>query len=370
MEWFEREKLMRAMRCVRQQALPEPLPRWDPNAAEIYFEEYMLHGTPYTLPMVGLKTSPCSWLLSGGGCTMCGYHLAGAWRRPVSSRNLLNQVHHALQTLHPVSRFPLVHIGSAGSLLDSAEVPDDICFQLFRALQNEGVKAVITESRPEYLREAKLRAIREVFKGEIMVGIGLETASEDWRALCINKGLSTDTYIEAVEGLQQLGISFANHVFLGKPFLTPREDIEDAVAAIRFSFEVGSEFAILMVSHLHPNTLTYWLYERHLYELPKLWAPLQVLSMLEPATRSRVVIKGVDKMSPEPIAFASNCSRCTDEVCRLIEMWNQTRDYAFVEAALNSCDCREAWLRELNRTGEGDRWRRTLYETVISELLA
>jgi len=301
-EWFDPNKMIQAMKLVRQQDVSVSLPSWEPNTADIYYEEYMLNGTSYMLPMVVLKTKPCNWLQAGGGCTTCGYHLAGAWHRHVTKQNLLNQGRNAIKSLRSLGRFPLIHILSSGSFMDHAEVPDDICLKIFHMLQDEGISAVTTESRPIYLRnKEKLKAIREIFEGKITIGIGLETVRDDWRALCMNKDCKTSTYLEAIDCLREVGISYSNHVLLGMPFLTPKEAIEDAIATIRFSFHVGAEQAILMVVNLQQNTLTHWLWKRGLYQLPKLWAPLEVLTMLEPHERPRVVIKGIDKMIPEPL---------------------------------------------------------------------
>ncbi len=201
-----------------------------------------------------------------------------------------------------------------------------------------------------------------------MVGIGLETARDDWRALCMNKGCKTSIYLEVIGSLRELDISYSNHVLLGMPFLTPKEAIEDAVATIRFSFAVGAEQVILMVANLQSNTLTNWLWKRRLYDLPKLWAPLQVLAMLEPDERSRIVIKGIDKMIPEPLAYAKNCPKCTAEVCRLIERWNETRDYGVIQKALTFCDCRKAWLREMEEASDESTWGREIYQRIMTEL--
>lgn len=368
-EPFSATKLMQVMRTIRSMDASHHLQSWDPDTAAIYYEEFMLDETPYILPMITLKTSPCSWLLAGGGCTMCGYHLAGSWNRPITGANLRHQILAALETLSPLERYPTIHIGSSGSLLDPAEVPDEICFELFSALQERGAKTVITESRPEHLVAAKLEAIQALFKGCLMIGIGLETSNDHWRSLSVNKGLSMDTYLKGVETLRRLGIPFSNHVLLGKPFLTASEDIEDVLTTIRFSLGIGSQFAILMVAHLQPHTLTHWLWTRRLYALPSLWSAIEILTRLAPDMRSRVVIKGIDKMIPEPLAFATTCHRCTKDICQLIESWNQTRDYMLIERALVFCDCRDQWLAELSTPIDAETRRHLIYENIMTGLL-
>lgn len=81
-----------------------------------------------------------------------------------------------------------------------------------------------------------------------------------------------------------------------------------------------------------------------------------------------VVIKGIDKMVPEPLAYAENCPKCTAEVRDLIERWNETRDYAFIQEGLECCDCRKAWLQNLEEIEDESTWRRETYERVMSGL--
>ena len=337
---------------------------WDPNKAEIYYEEFFFKDTPYILPMINLKTRPCSWYLKTGGCTMCGYHLASTCQAKISRDNLFNQFKFSLNELEPISKYPLIHITSTGSFWDPMEVPDDVRKEIFRTFQKHKLQTVITETRPEFVKKSSLEQIKEIYTGNIFFGIGLESCDDYIRNVYINKGFSIKQYEKAIRIITDLELSFANHVLLGKPFLSPKEDLEDVVNTINYTFDVGAELAILMVSHLHKNTLTMHLFQLGLYKLPSLWAIIEVLEKISPKDRSKVVVKGIDKMFPEPFQYATSCERCRDELRAMIEDWNQNKEFQLLLDAKTLCPCRDEWLLDF-QNNDGRSLRQKIKETLI-----
>ncbi|RLJ01272.1 MAG: hypothetical protein DRP08_05730 [Candidatus Aenigmatarchaeota archaeon] len=142
--------------------------------------------------------------------------------------------------------------------------------------------------------------------------------------------------------LKKYDLAFHLYILLGKPFLTVREDIEDAIKAIRFAVK-NDGVVILFLLNRQPFTLTNWLLERGKYELPSLWSAVQVLEMLKPEEREKVWVKGLDKAVPMPSEFPSTCPRCTPFVHNAIVGWNYTRDFRLIEQIADCCKCRDTW---------------------------
>lgn len=363
------ELVMRIMKRIRAQPQNVLMPEWEPDTCNIYFEEARLDGRPYLAPLVILKTNPCHWLRTGGGCTMCNYTLVAALEHDVTSDNILNQVRFAIRSLTPIDQYPLWLLASGGSFMDSEEICDDTRVEIMKLLSKVGVKGVGFESRPEYLTDtSRLRRLRTAFKGEISAGIGLESSDDFIRQFCINKGYRLRTYEKAILALDQCDIKHYAYVLLGKPFLSASEDVEDAVKTIRFALARGANMIILMVTNLQLGTLTHWLWQSGLYELPKLWAPLKVLGRLSPDERQKVAIKGVDKAVPTPLEFAQNCERCTPQVIDAIIQWNYSGDYRMIESVQECCSCKREWL---SKTDEQPLQMRVEahYDRISKELL-
>jgi len=340
----------RIMKTIRTQYQSAKLPEWNPTQCDIYFEDSMLpDGRPYFLPLIILRTKPCSWLLRSGGCTTCNYQFVAALSdRSVTDEQIISQTKWALEKLRPLERYPYIHISSAGSFLDPTEISDQVLVRICQLFDEAGVQILGFETRPEYLlNKRRLKLVRDGFSRSFAVGVGLESVNDFIRNVCFNKGFEIDLFVKAVQALRDHDMEFFSYVLLGKPFLTVAEDVQDAVETIRFSLQQGG-LALLMVANLQEYTLTHWLWERNEYKLPKLWAAIRVLEMLEPEERMKVAIKAIDKAVPPPKAFAANCPNCTSIVSNAIVGWDLTGDYGLIERVQNCCDCKKEWNVEFD----------------------
>jgi len=254
-----------------------------------------------------------------------------------------------------MERFPYIHLTSSGSFLDPKEISDELLIKILKLLNDTDVKILSTESRPEYvLNEERLQIIKDNFDGYVTIGMGLEAFDDFIRIYCINKGTTLKIYRDAIEMIKKYDLSFHLYILLGKPFLTVKEDIEDAIKAIRFTVNNGG-VVILFLLNRQPYTLTNWLLERDKYELPSLWSAVQVLEMLKPEERDKVWVKGLDKAVPMPLEFPSTCPRCTPFVHNAIVGWSYTRNFRLIEQIADCCRCRDIFYSK--------------YETIPDSLL-
>lgn len=362
---------IKVMKSIRRLYDFGSLPIWDPKTCFIYFEDSIYEDRPYFLPIVVLRTKPCSWLIKGGGCLMCDYQRVAALKdRNVTDKDIINQAKWALRRLRPRERFPYVHVASSGSTLDPKEMSDKVLIKILSLAEKAGVKTFGIETRPEYLLdEYRLDLMTDNFQGNFSIGIGLESSDEFIRHYCVNKGFRTVTFDKAVEKVTRRGMEFFAYVMLGKPFLTIREDIEDAVKSIRYTLEKGG-LALLMVANLQPNTLVHWLWKRNMYGVPSLWAAIRVLEMLNPGEREKVAVKAFDKAVPMPQQFATNCEQCTSTIRNALVGFNFTADFSLLESVGNYCDCKTMWEAEFNRDPELPLRERVarIYGYVMKEL--
>lgn len=327
----------------------------DLNKCNIYFEENRYLDKPYNMPLITLKTKPCHWLTTNGGCTTCGYNLVASLKNDVTPQNLINQFNWAFEQINS-TEYPFITLTSAGSFMDKEEIPDDIRFKMLNILSDKGFKHLNFESRPEYLTNyARLSKLHEHFEGNISVGIGLESSNDFIRQGCLNKGYKIRVFLKAIETLNKSNISFDTYVILGKPFLNRRENIEDAVNTINFAFDHGAEWAILMVSNIQPYTLSNWLWRRRLFQIPSIWDAIEVISLLSDDRKHQVLIKGIDKALPTPITFSTTCPKCNKTINDRIRNWNLTGDYDLLKSCKEFCDCwteiqEDTIFRDMNLT--------------------
>lgn len=320
------------------------------------------------MPLVTLKTRPCHWFLHGGGCTTCGYNLVSDLKQEITPEHLITQTNYFVKLL-PSATFPFITLTSCGSFMDAREIDDKTRLEIFKILDNKGYTHINFESRPDFLRNTKrLQNLHKAFHGGISVGIGLESSNDYIRKYCVNKGYTTRVFKEATQSLKESEITYDAYVLCGKPFLSPKEDIEDAVETIKFAFDNGCQWVILMTANLQRHTLVYFMHKHGLYSLPKLWTTLEIMKRLPSNIRKNVILKGIDKALPHPLKFASNCEYCTASIVDAHIQWNLTQDYSFIEEVLDSCECKKEWEQNLDDDMEMKERVEKYYKTLCDLL--
>lgn len=306
----------------------------------MYWEETSLGGIPYMVPLVILRTRPCRWF-SAGGCVMCNYELL-AIDEGVSDDDVLQQAEAAICDLGPdLGRYPYLLLTSQGSFLDDEEVPPLLRERILRRFWDAGLRAISTESEARYcLDDDRLRRMKQSFPGRISVGIGLEAADDFVRNSIINKGLPLHMLDKAAGTLKAQTFGFYTYISLGKPFLTPGEDVQDAVDAVRLSCELGAFMSVLEMINIQPHTLTEQLWRAGRYAPCSLWNGLEVLERLPVDIRRSTSVKGFNAdVEPVPLALPCNCGKCDARVRTALNDWNLRRDFDRLQDTAGNCDC-------------------------------
>lgn len=272
-----------------------------------------------------LRTRGCRW----DRCYMCGY-TSDAY--PASEEELMQQIDYVFEQLEDES---VLKIFTSGSFFDDAEVPPKLRDYLLEKFQQRGLKKLIVESRPEYITDERI----EPFKGvNLEVGIGLETASDRVRELCINKGFSFEDFKDAATKLRNYGFRVKCYLLLKPPFLSEGEAIDDAIKSIVAAKPYADLFS-LNLTNVQKGTLVERLWKAKLYRPPWLWSAVEVL-------REATAI-GVEILS-DPVAAGKqrgphNCGKCDAEVAAAIREFSLTQDTSKLEGLY--CECIERWKK-------------------------
>ena len=306
----------------------------------LYFEEANLDGAPYSMPFIILPTRPCSWLRKSSGCFECGY--SNLSNKDTVDEKILNLFDKCLRSLKNIPH-QMVAIGTSGSFLDPQELSENVQNEILRMVSSlPDIKIIGIESRPEFITSKRIREICEiVYPKRIMLGMGLESSNDFIREYCINKGLTTTSYLRALKIIKQYdNISPLAYVLLGKPFLPRSIDIADTISSINFAATEGFDRVVLMATSLRENTLTKLLYEVREYIPPSSRMIIEVLKQLKPEIRSKVII--ANPCLPKPV-FVNQCPVCSEFLEQLIILYKYTANYNYIRLADEvdfNCKCK------------------------------
>jgi len=314
------------------------------SAADVagYYTVPTLYGArSYDLPFVYFVNRGCSFDHLGA-CTECNFGRGS----PVDDERLLELVGNLVRGFQGR---PALYVTPSGSMFDDFEVPERVRLEIFRVVREAGFELLCTESRPEFLTEAKIgQALEALGPGvNLEVGIGLETVNDWVRRNCINKMLPLSSIAEAVELCKRCGASTYTHVLTKPPFLGEYEAVEDAVATINWAFEHGVDRIGLALTNIKPGTVTRWPAAGSTYKPPAFWSVIRILLSVRPEWRTRIGLFGFDSAVTIELP-AANCTVCSPHIRSLLQAFCYTRDSHFLQQAEEyPCQCRSAWLEEM-----------------------
>lgn len=294
--------------------------------------------------VITFRAPGCAWVGRGGGCLMCGHHAGTLMGKLPTCDDYVTQFRTETAEYN-LSGITVLSMYNSGSMLNPGEFPTEALLRICRDIREiPSIKKVVLESRAEFVDSEPVGVIRDALGPDITltVAIGLETADDTRRELCINKGCATSEIIRAVKSVR--GIAETQlYVLLGLPFLTEREALEDAVGSIRFAGSLHADEIHIEPLTLQSHTLTGRMVRAGIMHLPSLHTIYEVLRRVVPDIRPYV---SPFLHMPLPDIIPSGCPECTDRlISGLLDVYNIHRDRDSLE--YEYCRCMETWRKEL-----------------------
>lgn len=294
---------------------------------------------------VWFMTSGCSHDISGG-CTMCNYGKG----RGASEEQILEALKKTLSEM-PTDYEEFV-ISPIGNILDPHEVSDHMMAQLGKLWEPIHCKTLITESRADMITAKGLERLKQVFKSEYQcVELGIES-SDNWILRnCVNKGMTIEDYIHAIQIIKDAGMYAVANIGIGIPFMSERMAIKHAIKSIDRALKWGADSIVLFPYHVKPGTLTAWLYEHDEYSPVSLWSLVEILVQLEPEIQELTRISWYKNYYAEPwriIASPYTCDSCYSDILMLLGEYKDSMNRRTLDALrLYSCDCKDVWWKSI-----------------------
>jgi radical SAM enzyme (TIGR01210 family) len=281
--------------------------------------------------VIVLRSKGCFWSRNSG-CLMCGYD--NDCLSSVTPEDLVSQFEHAMGQ-H--TNQPYMKIYTSGSFFDPEEIEVDTQKRILK-IAGQKASRILVESRPEFVTVENLDTANDLVD-KLEVAIGLETADDDIRTRCVNKGFLFSDYQKACDILLKNNASIRTYLLLKPPYLTEGESISDVKKSVERVGEMSRTISVNPVN-VQRGTIVEKLWKRNYYRPPWLWSLVEVLR-----TPSKIRIISVPS-GGDSKRGAHNCGKCDKGVL------NAIREFSLLGEAdiFNDldCGCREQWLDTLD----------------------
>lgn len=288
-----------------------------------------------------------------GYCTMCDY----GGDRNITAKEAISGFQKAIKNAPHVIREIL--LGTCGSILDEYEMSPQVLTALLEAVFNHGIPSIVLETHYITVTETILKKIRQALPGrEITIELGFESSDPKVLKNSLCKYMDLDALAGTIRLIKSFGMSPILNVFLGAPFLTTEEQIQDTEKSITWAVAHGASRVVVFPANIKPNTLLWKLYQEGKYERISHWELIDLLFRLDDALLEKVEIswygdrqeagKNLQVLPP------SSCHCCQPVLMSFYRAFMESFDSKHRRELLNQlcnqtpCDCQHMWYQRLN----------------------
>lgn len=215
--------------------------------------------------------SPGCRYRNSGSCTMCDY---GQGMRLTEKRmkDILPYIKEAAVGMQSIL------IGTLGSVFDSAELSLECLEMICNTLNDLPIKTIIFETHYTMINDMICQWLKKRLpQKDIVVEVGLESVDVFVQEKCLNKTINLRELKSKIELLHYYGMSITANAFLGAPFLTVKEQIEDTEKTINWAVDNGVDSIVIFPANIRKNTLLDVLYKNEKYLPIQHWAIFELL---------------------------------------------------------------------------------------------
>ncbi|BBO86132.1 TIGR01210 family radical SAM protein [Desulfosarcina ovata subsp. sediminis] len=272
-------------------------------------------------------------------CTMCPFtneNMFGLTSK-VAENNFLKQVQHIFYSDINPRQYDVLAIYNDGSFFSEVEMPQKVILKIAEEVTKSKAKRLVVESLPQFINEDKIKSFTDILgkNTKLEVGMGLQSANEFIRNVCINTNFTNDRFERAVEVLRKYEVDVKSYILIKPPFLDEREAFIDAIDTIDYLVNLRLFSITLCPTRVAKNTLAYELYLKGFYSPPNLWTIVDILKLKYESAKLRVAcinLRGDDFDSIMPRA----CDLCSSSLIRSLERFSTNQN---INDLPNNCQC-------------------------------
>ena len=218
-----------------------------------------------------------------------------------------------------------------GSFFDENQIPKDLFRAILQCAQNCDIPKIIIETHCNDVSAEKLRIVKSIIHKPLIIEMGFETANQNYHDKVILKGINIKKYENIIELIHSNGINIELNIMLGLPFLSTKEQIEDAKCAIDWAIAHNCDPVVFPIN-IKPHTLLWEAYKNGFYKPISIWLLIKLLNTLAPESLSRVIIawygnRDESYQNDIPVQLPSMCELCKPKIMAFCKSFLLTNNY-------------------------------------------
>lgn len=276
-----------------------------------------------------------------GSCSMCNY---GKGKIAMLQEILLE-----LETICQTKDFKeceMILLGASGSFLDDQEIPAEYQYKIMERIAKSHIREIYIETHYKSITITKLNNIRKIFpKQYINIEMGLETITEKFQINILNKRIPLDELKETITQIHTVNMFVSLNVLVGIPFLSEKEQIEDALKTLRWALDNNADYVVLFPINIQPYSLFEWWYKNQYITVPSLWMLVYLLFNLSDEEMKHVCFAWYGNRC---ITYSKERQTKTPEACSLCR--SQLIDFLEKFSGDFNLNNRKMYLKQLQET--------------------
>ena len=317
------------------------------NVCQIFQENDLLE--------IGFLSNCCRNDLNGS-CIMCDYGCAMGMQE---QGKYLSEMKNILDNIN--SPIKCLLLCTNGSFFDESQIPLSLFKAIITLAKEYDIPTIEFETHYLDISSKKLDIIQEILPSKhIMIEMGLETVNPLYQENVIMKNINLQVYEQTIRLIQQYGFDVETNIMVGLPFLSPKEQIEDARNTIMWSFSHQCK-VVLFPINIKPYTVLRLMYRKGIYTPISHWLLILLLDSLPTKDLAKITIawygnreekySDIDPATIFPIA----CHQCQSSLLQfyskfLVEADCKKRKNIITQLIAScKCQCLNNQVRLLNQ---------------------
>lgn len=292
-----------------------------------------------------------------GSCIMCDY---GAMLGTASISEYIDKASDVLKGLD--SSVDTILLSTNGSFLDESQISFELLCSILELISKSHVKCVEIETHYKDVSLERLELLKQFLPNKkIMIEMGLETINPKYQSYIVMKGVSIPDFEKTIALIQNMEMDIECNVMVGLPFLSEKEQFEDALASIRWVFEHQCT-PVLFPVNIKPYTLLMDMYQSGYYAPISQWMIPVLLDSLPTEQLEQITVawygnrEDIYSTCNMRTIFPVSCDKCKVQIAEFYIRFLHAKSGAERKKVLAKlfssvhCNCSSQIRREIKKT--------------------